>query len=41
VATGGGLWINARYATVYLDAFTVTNTTGNKPDDIHGPYILI
>jgi hypothetical protein len=39
-ATGGGLYINAT-ATVYLDAFTVTKTKRNKPDNITGTYILI
>jgi hypothetical protein len=37
---GGGLYI-ASMAAVYLDAFTVANTTANTPDDIYGPYTLI
>lgn len=51
-AQGGGIYI-FHYdggagigvtGTVYLDAFTVTHTTGNKPDEIddyNGSYILI
>jgi hypothetical protein len=37
---GGGLYI-ASPATVYLDAYTVANTTGNSPNDISGFYTLL
>ena len=37
---GGGLYV-ASDGIVYLDAFTVSRTTGNTPDDIYGSYILI
>jgi hypothetical protein len=37
---GGGLYLgSAAYA--YLDAFTVSHTTGNTPDDVYGPYTMI
>jgi hypothetical protein len=38
-ASGGGLYI-ANAATVYLDAFTVANTTGNYFNDISGLYTI-
>jgi hypothetical protein len=37
---GGGLYI-ASAAALSLDAFTLSHTTGNKPDDIYGQYTLI
>jgi hypothetical protein len=37
--TGGGIDI-ASGATVYLDSFTVANTSSNNPNDIVGTYIL-
>jgi hypothetical protein len=37
---GGGLYI-ASAATVYLDAFTLANCTGNSPDNIVGSYVLL
>jgi hypothetical protein len=37
---GGGIFI-ASGATVYLDSFTVNNTFGNTPDNIHGTYNLL
>jgi hypothetical protein len=36
---GGGIYIT-NAATVYLDALTVANTTGNSPNDIFGVYTL-
>jgi hypothetical protein len=39
ITTGGGLDIAAA-ATVYLDAFTLANCTGNSPNNIVGSYIL-
>jgi hypothetical protein len=40
-AEGGGLCIFGVDALVYLDASTVANTKGNKPDNIYGSYTLI
>ncbi len=40
VAISGGLQF-ASAATVYLDTFTVSNTTGNNPNDIFGSYTLL
>jgi hypothetical protein len=39
-SSGGGLYI-AGGATVYLDSFTLANTSNNTPDNIHGSYILL
>jgi hypothetical protein len=40
MSSGGGLNI-APAGTVYLDPFTLTNITGNSPDDLVGSYILL
>jgi hypothetical protein len=37
---GGGIF-KASGATVYLDSFTVNNTTNNSPNDIRGGYTLL
>jgi hypothetical protein len=37
---GGGLYVAAA-ATVYLDAFTLANCTGNSPNNIDGSYVLL
>jgi hypothetical protein len=43
VAEGGGIFVESgrNAGSVYLDAFTVANTTGNTPDNIYGWYALI
>jgi hypothetical protein len=38
---GGGLYNFYPATSLYLDAFTLANTTGNKPDNIYGSYTLI
>jgi hypothetical protein len=43
VAEGGGIFVESgrNAGSVYLDAFTLANTTGNTPDNIYGWYALI
>lgn len=42
-AEGGGIFMDwgRNAGSLYIDAFTLANTTGNTPDDIYGWYTLI